>query len=159
MASAIGQTFGYTKKDDGGGVPDGPTMGPTTKREDEEEGAVSKIGLPASYKPFAVTEGPLAETMRTIATQERELLLQASRCRVAMARLDMLQKIMASRACTAKEEKEVERWKMSAQTMQKQLKNYLATAGKEVADLLGEKSLGAVNKDLDTVRPCPCLCR
>ncbi len=85
------------------------------------------IGLPASYQPFAVCEGPLAESMRMIATQERALLVQASRCRVALSRLDMLQMIMASCECSAKEQAEVERWKASSVTMQTQLNKYLGT--------------------------------
>ena len=65
--------------------------------------------------------------MRMIATQEGALLVQASRCRVALTRLDMLQKIMASRECIAKEQMEVDRWKASSVTMQTQLNKYLGT--------------------------------
>ena len=105
-----------------------------------------KIGLPASYPSFAACEGPLAESMRMIATQEGALLVQASRCRVALTRLDMLQKIMASRECIAKEQMEVDRWKASSVTMQTQLNKYLGTAGRDLAELLGEKSMTNAGK-------------
>ena len=75
---------------------EGPTVGPTVRSKDDGVGG-SSLTLPSSYVPFAVSEGPLAETMRLVAVQERALLLQASRCRVAMTRMDFLQKIMAAR--------------------------------------------------------------
>lgn len=143
MASAIGQTLGYSKKD--------IEAGPTTASTSQAPGEAYTVGLPGSYQPFPVSEGPLAEPMRMIATQERTLLVQASRCRVALYRLDMLQKIMASRACSAKEEKEVERWKMSAVTTQKQLDRYVGTAGREMAELLGEKSMASAGKGSELV--------
>lgn len=150
VASAIGQTLGYSKKD--------IEAGPTTASTSQAPGEAYTVGLPGSYQPFPVSEGPLAEPMRMIATQERTLLVQASRCRVALYRLDMLQKIMASRACSAKEEKEVERWKMSAVTTQKQLDRYVGTAGREMAELLGEKSMASAGKgseldDMSSVTP------
>jgi hypothetical protein len=58
----------------------------------------------------------------------------------------MLQKIMASRECSAKEQKEVERWKVSSVTMQTQLNKYLGTAGRDLAELLGEKSMANAGK-------------
>jgi len=61
----------------------------------------------------------------------------------------MVQKIMASRSLQPKEEKEVERWKIASVTTQRHLKNYLGTAGREVADLLGEKSLNTMHKEAD----------
>ena len=132
----------------------GPTTGPTKTLQDAYEGY--KVGLPSTYKPFRVEEGPMAESMRIVATQERALLVQASRCRLALARMDMLQKIMASRQLQAAEAKEVERWKVSSATMQKQLKHYLGSAGREIAELLGEKSLGSVHHeegDMSSVTP------
>jgi len=153
VASAIGQTLGYSSKKD---IVDGPTTGPTTGPT--SVGLSYKVGLPVSYQPFPVSEGPLAESMRMIATQERSLLVQASRCRVALYRLDMLQKIMASRACSAKEQKEVERWKISAVTTHKQLDKYMGAAGKEFAEILGEKSMTSAGKgseldDMSSVTP------
>ena len=146
VASAIGQTLGYSSKKD---IVDGPTTGPTTGPT--SVGLSYKVGLPVSYQPFPVSEGPLAESMRMIATQERSLLVQASRCRVALYRLDMLQKIMASRACSAKEQKEVERWKISAVTTHKQLDKYMGAAGKEFAKILGEKSMTSAGKGSELV--------
>ena len=155
VASAIGQSLGYGKKGDAeGDVAMGPTTGPTKTLQDAYEGY--KVGLPSTYKPFRVEEGPMAESMRIVATQERALLVQASRCRLALARMDMLQKIMASRQLQAAEAKEVERWKVSSATMQKQLKHYLGSAGREIAELLGEKSLGSVHHeegDMSSVTP------
>ena len=153
MANVIGQSLGYGKKD--GTEVLGPTVGPTTAGEIsgktgvELDDALYEVGLPVAYRPFPVKEGPLADTIRTMGMQERALLVQASRCRVAMARLAMLQKIMAGRALQARESKEVERWKVSSVTMQKQLKHYLGTAGKEIAELLGEQSYGSANRIRD----------
>ena len=149
VASAIGQSLGYGKKPDvEGDVAMGPTTGPTETLDANYEDHGCKVGLPSTYKPFRVEEGPMAESMRIIATQERALLVQASRCRLALVRMDMLQKIMASRQLLAPEAKEVERWKMSSGTLQRQLKSYLGSAGREIAELLGEKSLGSVHEDI-----------
>jgi len=155
VASAIGQSLGYGKKDaiDSAGVAfsTGPTTGPTTGSSllAADSNCGYKVGLPKHYEHFDVKEGPLAESIRMFATQERALLVQASRCRAAMARLDMLQKIMESRSLQPKEDKEVDLWKVTSVSTQRQLKNYLGTAGKGVADLLGEKSLNAMHADAD----------
>jgi len=143
VANAIGQSLhlpGYAKKDSDADMLMGPTTGPTLKKLSQPDTDCS-IGLPAHYKQFVVPEGPLADTMHQIATHERTLLVQASRCRAALARLATLQKIMAARALDVKEAKEVERWKVSTLTLQRQLKHYSASAGKELSDLLGEKTL------------------
>ena len=177
---------------------EGPTVGPTVRSKDDGD-AGGSLTLPSSYMPFAVSEGPLAEAMRLVAVQERALLLQASRCRVAMTRMDFLQKIMAARPlqvfhrsqserlCSmcalhswfcgvgvgvggvpwvlmssnavvqVSEQKEVERWKVSSVTMQKQLKQYMGNAGKELAEMLGEKPLGTLSsedlQDMSAVTP------
>lgn len=149
VASAIGQSLGYGKKADAEFEGMGPTTGPATALGQEDTGL--KVGLPITYTPFRVEEGPMAESMRIVATQERALLVQASRCRLALARMDMLQKIMASRKPQPAEEKEIERWKVSSVTMQNQLKNYLGSAGREIAELLGEKSLGSMHQELGDV--------
>lgn len=151
VASAIGQSLGYGKKAEADAFEGmGPTTGPVTASAEEADTGL-KVGLPVTYTPFHVKEGPMAESMRIIATQERALLVQASRCRMALARMDMLQKIMASRQPQPAEAKEIERWKVSSVTMQNQLKNYLGTAGREIAELIGEKSLGSVHQDLADV--------
>ena len=55
------------------------------------------------------------------------------------------------------EQQEVERWKMSSVTMQKQLKQYMGKAGKELAEMLGEKPLGTLSaedlQDMSAVTP------
>jgi len=151
VASAIVQSLGYGKKAEADAFEGmGPTTGPVTASAEEADTGL-KVGLPVTYTPFHVKEGPMAESMRIIATQERALLVQASRCRMALARMDMLQKIMASRQPQPAEAKEIERWKVSSVTMQNQLKNYLGTAGREIAELIGEKSLGSVHQDLADV--------
>ena len=88
-----------------------------------------------------ISEGPLAATMQQIAMHERTLVVEASRCRAALSRLVTLQKIMAARQHDLYEAKEVERWKLSTVIMQSQLSSYLGSAGNELSDLLGEKTL------------------
>ena len=57
------------------------------------------------------------------------------------------------------EQQEVERWKVSSVTMQKQLKQYMGKAGKELAEMLGEKPLGTLSaedlQDMSAVTPDP----
>jgi hypothetical protein len=88
-----------------------------------------------------ISEGPLAVTMQQIVMHERTLLVEASRCRAALSRLATLQKIIAARQHDLYEAKEVERWKMSTVIMQSQLSSYLGSAGNELSDLLGKKTL------------------
>lgn len=73
------------------------TMGPTTGPKMWTSGMVMPGLQDVEYAPFEVEEGPLAETMRMIQTQEHVMRTQASRCRAALQRLSMLQRFIAGR--------------------------------------------------------------
>lgn len=74
----------------------GPTMGLKTG-ESEVIPLGMKLDSTLDYAPFHVEEGPLAETMRMIQTQEHAMRVQVMRCRAALQRLAMLQRFMAGR--------------------------------------------------------------
>jgi len=159
-------TFDVQLRGGGDVAVQGPTVRPVSAPSEDvipslaHSAAYLSNGQQYVYRPMAVEEGPLAECMRMIQTQERALLVQASRCRAAVARLSMIQRLMAGRGMAgldAKLASEVTQWKTSTKNMQVQLGHALSSAGKEVADLLGEKPLGLIateeTGDLSSVTP------
>ncbi|KAJ1486574.1 hypothetical protein T484DRAFT_1789199 [Baffinella frigidus] len=117
------------------------TMGPTTGPKMWTSGMVMPGLQDVEYAPFEVEEGPLAETMRMIQTQEHVMRTQASRCRAALQRLSMLQRFIAGRGgletpLNAKEvQEEVSKWKVTTVEMQRQLGRCFNTVGRDFAEL------------------------
>jgi len=126
---------------------DGPTTKSTQSTQDSYPHPVHSygIGVPEDYFPVPVEEGPLAETMQLVQMQERALLIQASRCRAAVYRLGVLQRIMQGRGGESRLKpkdvmQEIAQWKSTTIEMQRQLGSCLNTVGRDVAMLLGEKA-------------------
>jgi hypothetical protein len=71
--------------------------GPTTGIESGKPAMTLNEMHDVEYSPVAMEEGPLAETMRMLQTQEHVHLVQASRCRAGVRRCAMLQRFIAGR--------------------------------------------------------------
>lgn len=145
-----------TKYSSFGGPTTGPVgaVGPTT--HSTLVGSVADEGYLTGFqaeevKPQPpVDEGPLAELMRMTQAQERGLLRQAIICRVAVARMATLQRIMLGREKEMNAGKqadqiqeELNNWKTRTLDMQFSLAGCLNTAGKSISDLVNEKPAGS----------------